>query len=53
MWLEEGEMKLNVFDLDEYFDDPDEDSLFYSFGETHVSVNINENHKRFIPRILL
>ena len=42
--LQEGEEKINVFDLDDYFDDPDEDSLFYSIGDTHVSVIINENH---------
>jgi hypothetical protein len=42
--LNEGETKLNVFDLDDYFDDPDGDSLFYSFGETHVTVLIHENH---------
>jgi uncharacterized repeat protein (TIGR01451 family) len=42
--LEEGETKNNLFDLDDYFDDPDGDSLFYSFGETHVLVVINENH---------
>ncbi|WP_455392161.1 hypothetical protein, partial [[Eubacterium] cellulosolvens] len=42
--LEEGETKYNVFDLDDYFDDPDADSLFYSFGESHVSVIINEDH---------
>ena len=44
VWLEEGEAKYGLFDLDNYFDDPDGDSLFYSFGETHVTVQINENH---------
>jgi hypothetical protein len=44
VWLDEGETKFNVFDLDDYFDDPDEDSLFYSFGETHVYVHINTDH---------
>ncbi len=42
--LYEGEIKLNVFDLDDYFNDPDKDSLFYTFGETHISITIHENH---------
>jgi hypothetical protein len=42
--LEEGETLYNVFDLDDYFDDPDQDSLFYSFGETHIIVVIKEDH---------
>ncbi|MCK5560463.1 MAG: hypothetical protein KAJ51_07700, partial [Thermoplasmata archaeon] len=44
IWLDEGETKENVFDLDDYFEDPDKDSLFYSFGETHVSVQIDDDH---------
>jgi len=44
VWLVEGETKLNVFDIDDYFEDPDGDSLFYSFGDTHVRVVINEDH---------
>lgn len=42
--LHEGETKKNIFDIDDYFEDPDQDSLFYSYGETHIFVNINENH---------
>lgn len=42
--LEEGETKENVFDIDDYFIDPDGDSLFYSFGETYVSIQINVDH---------
>lgn len=42
--LHEGETKYNVFDLDDYFDDPDGDSLFYSFGESHVKITINKDH---------
>ncbi|MCK5560047.1 MAG: PKD domain-containing protein [Thermoplasmata archaeon] len=42
--LEEGTIKENVFDLDDYFVDPDMDSLFYSYGETHVNVTINNDH---------
>jgi uncharacterized repeat protein (TIGR01451 family) len=42
--LYEGETKTNVFDIDDYFDDPDQDSLFYSYGETHILVEINNDH---------
>jgi hypothetical protein len=42
--LYEGTKSTNVFDLDDYFTDPDQDALFYSFGETHVNVTINEDH---------
>jgi len=42
--LYEGEIKYNVFDLDDYFDDPDGDSLYYSYGETKVQVTINDDH---------
>lgn len=42
--LYEGTSVNNVFDLDEYFTDPDKDALFYSFGQTHVSVTINIDH---------
>ena len=42
--LYEGEIKRTVFDLDDYFDDPDRDSLFYSFGETYITVTIHDNH---------
>jgi uncharacterized repeat protein (TIGR01451 family) len=45
IWLYEGETKLNVFDLNEYFEDPDKDSLFYTYGETYVNVTINEDDK--------
>jgi hypothetical protein len=40
----EGETRFNVFNLNDYFQDPDKDSLFYSFGETHINVYINENN---------
>ena len=42
--LNEGETLKNVFDLDDYFTDPDKDALFYSFGETHVDVKIYDDH---------
>jgi hypothetical protein len=40
----EGTTILNAFDLDDYFIDPDNDALFYKFGETHVTVTINLDH---------
>jgi len=43
--MNEGEIKINVFDLDDYFSDPDDDSLFYSSGETYVEVIIHDNHE--------
>jgi len=42
--LNEGESKFDVFDLDDYFEDPDGDSLYYSLGETYVNVSIDENN---------
>jgi hypothetical protein len=41
--LYEGAVIKNVFNLNDYFIDPDEDSLYYSYGETHVSVVIHKN----------
>ena len=42
--LYEGEEAINYFDLDDYFDDPDADSLFYTTGNIHVDITINEDH---------
>lgn len=44
VYLDEGEVYLNYFDLDDYFMDPDNDTLYYSYGYTHVDVIINTNH---------
>jgi len=44
VYLDEGEVYLNYFDLDDYFMDPDNDTLYYSYGYTHVNVVINEDH---------
>lgn len=44
VYLEEGEAHKNYFDLDDYFNDPDNDTLYYSYGYTHVNVVINPNH---------
>src|SRR3989304_39569 len=40
----EGERRVGVFDLDDYFTDPDQDALFYSGGYTHLNVTIHANH---------
>jgi hypothetical protein len=40
----EGSILTFIFDLDDYFTDPDEDSIFFSFGYTHLTVKIHENH---------
>ncbi|MFQ5883613.1 MAG: Ig-like domain-containing protein, partial [Thermoplasmata archaeon] len=42
--LNEGEEVLGYFDLDDYFEDPDRDSLFYTSGNVHVDITINEDH---------
>ncbi len=44
VFLDEGEVHKNYFDLDDYFMDPDNDTLYYSYGYTHVNVIINNNH---------
>ncbi len=40
----EGEIKYNVFDLDDYFYDPDGDAVYFSYGYSHIIIMINENH---------
>lgn len=42
--LDEGEEIIGYFDLDDYFDDPDQDSLFYTSGNVHVDITINDDH---------
>ncbi len=42
--LRQGEFRRNVFDLDDYFSDPDRDSLFYATGYSHVNITINADH---------
>jgi hypothetical protein len=40
----EGDTRLGIFDLDDYFDDPDGDAIYFSYGYTHLNIQINENH---------
>jgi hypothetical protein len=42
--LDQGTSLLNAFDLDQYFRDPDMDVMFYAFGNSHVSIDIQMNH---------
>jgi hypothetical protein len=42
--LTEGESLQNVFDLDDYFTDPDGDVIFFSFGFTHINVTIEPDN---------
>ncbi|MEK6851108.1 MAG: FG-GAP-like repeat-containing protein, partial [Candidatus Thermoplasmatota archaeon] len=40
----EGQALRGVFDLDDYFTDPNNDVLFFSYGYTHLSITIHANH---------
>ena len=42
--INEGETLEGVFDLDDYIVDPDADSLFYSFGYAHLTIEIDGDH---------
>ncbi len=40
----QGETRVDVFDLDDYFVDPDGDELFFTYGYTHVLINISASN---------
>jgi hypothetical protein len=42
--LEENTTLFSIFDLDDYFSDRDNDSLFFSSGYFNIEVQINENN---------
>jgi hypothetical protein len=44
VFLFEGQEVKNYFDLDDYFEDPDQDSLFYTSGNIRVEITIEANH---------
>jgi len=44
IWLYEDTIKYNVFDLDDYFTDPDNDAIYFSYGQSHVKISINLDH---------
>ncbi|MFP3872364.1 MAG: Ig-like domain-containing protein [Candidatus Natronoplasma sp.] len=39
--IEQGQVKENVFDLDDYFTDPEGDPLYMSYGYTHLEITIH------------
>ncbi|WP_455391522.1 PKD domain-containing protein [[Eubacterium] cellulosolvens] len=41
--LYEGTAKLDAFKLDDYFMDPDDDDLYYTFSESNVMIYLKEN----------
>jgi hypothetical protein len=44
LWIYEGSTKNNVFDLDDYFTDPDDDSIYFTYGFSHLDITIKQNH---------
>ena len=42
--LREGELRRGVFDLDDYFLDPDDEVLYFSEGYSHMNITIHANH---------
>ncbi len=44
VWLYEGTTKYSVFDLDDYFTDPDNDAIYFSYGFSHLEISINPDH---------
>jgi len=42
--LEEDTILKDVFDLDDYFDDEDGDAIIFTFGQTHLTIDIKANH---------
>ena len=44
MIMYQGDAFLNVFDLDDYFADPDDAVLFYAYGYDHIGVTISDDH---------
>lgn len=42
--MNQGEARLNYFNLSNYFSDPDDTVLYYSAGASKVKVNINLDH---------
>jgi len=42
--LFEGELRPGVFDLDDYFTDPGNDALYFSYGYSHLNITIRANH---------
>ncbi len=43
--IEQGETKENVFNLDDYFMDPEGEQLFMSYGYTYLTITIHGDHR--------
>jgi hypothetical protein len=42
--MNQGEARMEYFNLDNYFNDPNEDVLYFASGYSHVRITINVNH---------
>src|SRR5207249_11508577 len=42
--LLEGQRRIGVFGLDDYFADPNDDVLYFSYGYSHLNITIHANH---------
>ncbi|MFW5952557.1 MAG: hypothetical protein ACOCSJ_00175 [Candidatus Natronoplasma sp.] len=42
--IKQGELKENVFDLDDYFFDPEDEPLYMSYGYTYLSITLHANN---------
>jgi len=42
--MKQGELKEDVFNLDDYFTDPDGDPLYMSYGYTYLTITIHDDH---------
>ncbi len=42
--MTEGQFLQGVFNLSNYFSDPDHDPIFFSFGYSHLNITIHANH---------
>ena len=42
--INQGETKENVFNLDDYFADPEGDPLYMSYGYTYLTITIHDDH---------
>ncbi len=42
--IEQGQLKENVFDLDDHFEDPEDDPLYMSYGYTYLQITIHDDN---------
>jgi hypothetical protein len=43
--LDQGQVKVNAFNLTDYFDDPDGDVLYFAFGNSHTTIVIGADER--------